>query len=100
MIGVLCDAGRLVCPGDEEPVDGQGGEDHSHPDRRLNRLGDHRQDRDGRRQDDVHDREEEVHLKVRNQSFIIKNSTCIKLESNILHSNYNNLKFFFFWVRG
>lgn len=64
VVRVLCNAGRLVGPCDEEPVDRQSGQDHSHPDRRFNRLGNHRQDGDRRRQDDVHDREEKVHLEV------------------------------------
>ena len=63
VVGVVGNPGWLVGPGDEDPVDRKCCQDHGHPDGGLHRLGNHRQDRDGRRQDDVNDREEEVDLR-------------------------------------
>ncbi len=64
MIGVLGDPEGLVFPGDEEPVDRKRREDHGHANGGLDGCGDHRQDGDGRRQDDVDDGEEEVNLDI------------------------------------
>jgi len=64
VIGVLGDAEGLVFPGDEEPVDRKRREDHGHADGGLDGCSDHRQDGDGRRQDDVDDGEEEVNLDI------------------------------------
>ena len=62
MIGVLGDPEWLVCPGDEEPVDRKCRKNHGHADGGLDGGGDHWEDGDGRRQDDVDDGEEEVNL--------------------------------------
>ena len=62
VVGVLGDARRLVLPRNEEPVNRKGGEDHAHANGGLHRLGDHGEDGDGRRKDDVHDGEEQVNL--------------------------------------
>ena len=66
MTGVVVDALGLVAPRDEEPVDGQGGEDHGHADGGFNRFGNHGKDGDGGGQDDVHDGEEQVDLDGKN----------------------------------
>ena len=53
---------RLALPHQEDDVDGDGGEDHTEPDRSLHWLRDHRQQGDDGREDKVEDGEEQVHL--------------------------------------
>ena len=73
VIGVLGDPEWLVCPGDEEPVDRKRRENHGHADGGLDGGGDHWEDGDGRRQDDVDDGEEEVNLGKQRSRKTVKN---------------------------
>ena len=73
VIGVLGDPEWLVCPGDEEPVDRKRRENHGHANGGLDGCGDHWEDGDGRRQDDVDDGEEEVNLGKQRSRKTVKN---------------------------